>query len=225
MSRQPTPFALGRGEVARRSPAPPTPKVSAAAGVPPRSQVDIVRTAQRELRSPDEYVREISRLWREAQQSFLAIGRYLVQAKRKLAHGEFQKLVEASLPFGRQTAYELRMVAEAVDGGRIPEPKLPQAASVAYQLATLKPEDLAAADQDGLLRPDLRRPEIVAWKRERLRRTAGDNHEAVARRRARLAELIRHHEKELEKARLELAELSESVGRKIIIDGEAEERD
>src|SRR4051812_28069269 len=113
MSRQPAPtFTLGRGDVARRSAAPATSAVLAPGAVPPRSQVDIVRTAQRELRNPDEYVREIYRLWREAQQSFLAIGRYLIQAKRKLAHGEFQRLVEASLPFGRQTAYELRMIAE-----------------------------------------------------------------------------------------------------------------
>jgi hypothetical protein len=185
--------------------------------------VDIVRTAQRELRNPDEYTREISRLWREAQQSFLAIGRYLVQAKRKLAHGEFQKLVEASLPFGRQTAYELRMIAEAVDGGRIPEPKLPQAASVAYQLATLKPDDLAAANQEGLVRPDLRRPEIIAWKRKRLRRSSAVNHEALARRRAWLAEFIRRHEYELEKARRELAELDEARGSRLIIDVGAEE--
>jgi hypothetical protein len=219
MSRQPTPFVLGRDEVARR-PAAAAPAASAPAGVPPRSQVDIVRTAQRELRNPEEYVREISRLWREAQQSFLAIGRYLVQAKRKLAHGEFQAMVEASLPFGRQTAYELRMIAEAVDGGRIPERKLPQAASVAYQLATLKPEDLAAADQDGLVRPSLKRPEIIAWKRERLRRSAGANHEALARRRARLAEIIRRHEEELEKARRELAELDKAIGA-TAIDGEA----
>ncbi|WP_424137737.1 DUF3102 domain-containing protein [Roseomonas chloroacetimidivorans] len=227
MSRQPTPFVLGRGEVARRPSAPAIQKTPAPAfaGSPPRSQVDIVRTAQRELRNTDEYVREISRLWREAQQSFLAIGRYLVQAKRKLPHGEFQKLVEASLPFGRQTAYELRMIAEAVDAGRIPEPKLPQAASVAYQLATLKPDDLAAAAHDGLVRPDLRRPEIIAWKRERLRRSSGANQEALARRRARLAEIIRRHEEELEKARRELAELDEAVEGRVSINGEAEEQD
>jgi hypothetical protein len=225
MSRKPTSFVLGRSEVARRPAALISPAAPATGGMPPRSQVDIVRTAQRELRNPDEYVREISRLWREAQQSFLAIGRYLVQAKQKLAHGEFQRLVEASLPFGRQTAYELRIIAEAVDRGRIPEPKLPQAASVAYQLATLKPEDLAAADQDGLVRPDLRRPEIVAWKRERLRRSVGANHEALVRRRARLAVIIQRHEEELEKARRELAELDDAVGRKVVIEGEAEEQD
>lgn len=224
MSRNTRPFALGRGEVARRPADPTTPVVPALGGVPPRSQVDIVRTAQRELRNQQEYVREISRLWREAQQSFLAIGRYLVQAKRKLAHGEFQSMVDASLPFGRQTAYELRMIAEAVDCGRIPEPKLPQAASVAYQLATLKPDDLAAADHDGLVRPDLRRPEIITWKRERLRRQTGANHEALTRRRARLAEIIRRHEEDLEKARRELAELDGAIGRKVV-DGEAEEQD
>jgi hypothetical protein len=84
---------------------------------------------------------------------------------------------------------------------------------------------LAAADQDGLVRPNLRRPEIIAWKRERLRRSAGANHEALARRRARLAEIIRRHEEALEQARRELAELDEAVGGKVIIEGEAEEQD
>lgn len=224
MTRKPTSFVLGRAEVARRPGTSATPVAPSAGGVPPRSQVDIVRTAQRELRNPDEYVREIARLWREAQHSFLAIGRYLVQAKQKLPHGEFQKMVEASLPFGRQTAYELRMIAEAVDRGRIPELKLPQSSSVAYQLATLKPEDLAAADQDGLVRSDLRRPEIIAWKRERLRRSAGANQEALVRRRARLSEIIQRHEAELEKARRELAELDLALGGKAIIDDVAEEQ-
>lgn len=224
MTRKPTSFVLGRAEVARRPGTSVTPMTPSVSGVPPRSQVDIVRTAHRELRNPDEYVREIARLWREAQQSFLAIGRYLVQAKQKLPHGEFQRMVEASLPFGRQTAYELRMIAEAVDKGRIPELKLPQSASVAYQLATLKPEDLAAADQDGLVRSDLRRPEIIAWKRERLRRSAGANHEALVRRRARLAEIIQRHEEELEKARRELADLEEALSGKVIIEGMAEEQ-
>jgi hypothetical protein len=192
--------------------------------MPPRSQADIVRTGHRELRQVDEYAREISRLWREAQQSFLAIGRYLVQAKRKLAHGEFQKLVEASLPFGRQTAYELRMIAEAVDDGRIPEPKLPQAASVAYQLATLKTDDLAAAEQDGLLRPDLRRPEIIAWKRGRLRHSSDANREALARRRARICEVIRRHEEALAQARDELAKLDAIAAGRIVIDDEHEKQ-
>jgi hypothetical protein len=39
------------------------------------------------------YAREIGKLWGEAQQKFLAIGRYLCLAKRTLEHGEFERMV------------------------------------------------------------------------------------------------------------------------------------
>lgn len=217
-------FTLSRREVNRRT-APAVETQPGAAALPPRTQVDVVRTAVVHLKHPEQFVREISKLWREAQHSFLAIGRYLVQAKESLPHGSYQTMVDESLPFGRQVAYEFRMVAEAVDGGRLPEPKLPHSSSVAYQLATLKADELAEASKAGLIRPDLRRPEIIAWKRERARFRAGPDREAAERLRAKVIERIRRHEADLEKARAELAALDEALGhRGRVIDGEAVER-
>lgn len=138
--------------------------------------VDLVRR--------EEFVQEISTLWRSAQEKFLLIGRYLVQARARLPHGEFQAMVENELPFGYQVAYQLRMVAEAVDSGRLPGAKLPPSYATVYQLATLTGEQLRLADQSNLIRPDVTRPEIVRFKRD-LRNRALDH---VSRREALEAE-------------------------------------
>ena len=100
-------------------------------------------------------------------------------------------MVENELPFGYQVAYQLRMVAEAVDSGRLPGPKLPPSYATVYQLATLTSEQLRLADQRNLIRPDVTRPEIVRFKRD-LRNKAIDH---VSRREALEAERDRLRER------------------------------
>jgi hypothetical protein len=118
-----------------------------------------------------EYAEEITRLWQDAQRTFLTIGRYLVAAAAKLQHGEYQGLVDNDLPFGYQVSYQLRKVAEAIDGGRLPGERLPPSYATVYQLVTLSEEHLKLADERKLIRPDVKREEIIEFKRE-LRRTA-----------------------------------------------------
>jgi hypothetical protein len=80
-------------------------------------------------------------------------------------------MVESRLPFGVQVAYQLRMVAEAIDSGRLPSDQMPGSYATIYQLTTLKPDELDLARQRNLLRPDVKRTEVAAFKRE-LRRLA-----------------------------------------------------
>lgn len=134
-------------------------------------RIERMAEAPLDLLLREEFVHEIATLWRSAQEKFLLIGRYLVQARQRLPHGEFQAMVENELPFGYQVAYQLRMVAEAVDSGRLPGAKLPPSYATVYQLATLTTEQLRLADQRNLIRPDVTRPEIVRFKRD-LRETA-----------------------------------------------------
>lgn len=122
------------------------------------------------LHSEDDAVREISKLWREAQEKFLAIGRYLVRAKLQFK-GEYERLILPQLPFGRQVAFQLRTVAAAVDGGKIEEEALPRSYSTAYSLVTLVPEHFALARDRNLVRYDVARSEVEAFRRE-LRRSA-----------------------------------------------------
>lgn len=113
-----------------------------------------------------EYQHEISRLWENAQDTFVTIGRYLLAAAASLPHGEFDVMVENGLPFGRQIAYQLRKVAEAIDGGRFPPEQLPPSYTTIFQLTTLTDPQLSVAKERGLLRPDVTRREIITFRRE-----------------------------------------------------------
>ncbi|WP_043342753.1 hypothetical protein [Belnapia moabensis] len=107
--------------------------------------------------------------WQRAGQSFLRIGRLLLAAEQRLTKYEYDSLIEGAgrlLPFGRTVAIQLRRVAQAVDAKRLPEQRCPSAYSVAYVLATLPDEQLRLADERNLIRPDVRREEVRAFKAE-----------------------------------------------------------
>ncbi len=122
-------------------------------------------TAEVELATKDDYIREITSLWNDARQRFLLIGRYLNRAKEGLPHGEFQAMLRTELPFSEQVAFQMRSVAAAIDGGRFAEAELPQNYSVAYQLVTLEENELQVAREKQIIRPDIRRAEVIAFKR------------------------------------------------------------
>jgi hypothetical protein len=129
-------------------------------------RVVAVTIADVDLRIKEDFVREISNLWRDVQRRVLMIGRYLNRAKTLLAHGEFQQMIKMELPFSEQVAYQMRQVAAAVDAGRFLEEELPRNYSVAYQLVTLSEREVQIARQRQLFRPDVRRSELLAFKRE-----------------------------------------------------------
>jgi hypothetical protein len=112
---------------------------------------------------------EIRRHWGTARDSFLAIGRALVVAEDRLTRHEHDRLragMEQLFPFGDAVASQLRKVARAVDAKRIPERDCPASYSTAYQLAVLKPAELELAIQRGLVRPNVTRKEITAFRSE-----------------------------------------------------------
>jgi len=111
------------------------------------------------------YVREISRLWSEARDKFLAIGEYLSLAKRQLAHGEYEAMIRSQLPFGKSAAHRMRTVAEALGDGKLARDNLPLSYATAYELTLLSDQQLRIAEDRGLVRPDVHRSEIVAFRR------------------------------------------------------------
>ena len=125
-----------------------------------------VRTMAEHLPSRQAYVQELTRLWREAQDRFVAIGEYLLNAKEMLPHGEYEKMIASELPFGRAVAHNLRTVAVAVREGRLSRPELPGSYTTAYFLATLKPNHLALARERGLVRHDVPRSAVNAFRQE-----------------------------------------------------------
>lgn len=128
-------------------------------------RVDKVTVSEILLSNREEFAREIGHLWRDAQHRFLLIGRYLNQAKASLPHGEFEAMIQRDLPFSPSIGYQLRAVAQSLDNGRFIETELPPSYSTAYQITTLSEQELRAARDQSLIRPDVQRTEIMEFKR------------------------------------------------------------
>lgn len=114
-------------------------------------RVTAVTMADVDLRAKEDFIREISSLWRDVQRRVLMIGRYLNRAKTMIPHGEFQQMIKTELPFSEQVAYQMHQVAAAVYAGRFLEEELPRNYSVAYQLVTLSEREVQIARQRQLV--------------------------------------------------------------------------
>jgi hypothetical protein len=172
------------------------------------ARVQALQIAKTEPRLPQDYVSEISRLWSRAQGAFLEIGGLLIRAKEMLPHGEYVASVEAELPFSSRTAYQLREAARWALGGPIPMERLPGSYSTIYLLSTLEPPVLNAAEKDGLIRPELKRAELIEWRRRR-----GRGQDAQGEMRAKLERLRRERmriDEEMRRLEQELAEGDEA---------------
>ena len=104
--------------------------------------------------------REILAEWGKARDSFLAIGRALLALEGDLTRAEFARLRQESeriLPFSDATATQLRQIARAVDGGRIPAAACPASYGTAYQITLLTDRQMNVARERGLIRPDVTR--------------------------------------------------------------------
>src|SRR3954468_24658136 len=84
------------------------PSPPAALEVGPRAEelANAVR-AHEALREPEAYATEIRKLWTEASRKFLAIGEYLLQARRAFKHGDKMRRLQELLPFSYSTANRL----------------------------------------------------------------------------------------------------------------------
>jgi hypothetical protein len=132
-----------------------------------RPRDEAVANATVQFKSPEHAVEVISTLWGEALKKFLAIGRNLSEAKRRYPK-QFETVVLPHLPFGRGVAYQLRVVADAVEHGRLNEDEMPRNYSAAYQLAILDEDQFVAARQADLIKPNVQRRAIEDWKRNLL---------------------------------------------------------
>ena len=112
---------------------------------------------------------EIHKEWRDARDSFLAIGRALLSLDEILTRAELARLRQGSeklFPFSDATATQLRQIARAVKSGRLPYDLCPGSYGTAYQITLLNDRQLRIARARGLVRPDVTRREIVSLRRE-----------------------------------------------------------
>lgn len=159
------------------------------------------------------YSKEIARLWAEAQDRFLKIGRYLVRAKERLPHGSYEAMIADELPFGRHVAWQLRTVALAVDGGRLEEERLPHSYATAFKLATLDDDMLEIAKKENVVRPTVTRAEVTKFVRRiaEERRDYPEARELLFRERHLLAKQADRLAVELEAVRRRLATVEREI--------------
>lgn len=118
----------------------------------------------RALTTRPEFVADIHREWSNALEATVAVGRRLNEAKVALPHGEYEAMVESDLPFSSATARKLRKAAELVDSGQIDLEKLPESYTTLYAIATLPDEARQQAIDQGVIRPDVTRAELEAFR-------------------------------------------------------------
>ncbi len=170
-----------------------------------------------ECRTKEEYVQAIASLWSSAQEKFLTIGRYLLTAKEKLEHSEFERMIEGELPFKKSVAYILRRVAQAVDSRMLERDECPRDYMTAYQLVSLPPPHFEIARQKSLVRPTTTRKEVLDFKRS-LKETeaVSEGRKVLARRRSSLMSQIKKLQEELAEVERKL-----EAGEHNVIDGVA----
>jgi hypothetical protein len=151
----------------------------------------VIELQRPDPRTVDEYAEVIGTLFREAEERFVQIGTFLEEAKAKLQHGEFQELISSRLPFGPRAVQMMMAAAKAIKSGMIPLDIVPPSYSVVYQITTLTDTERQQAVEEGVIRSNMRRQDIAAFKK-RVRTPVVPEVEA---KRAELARLVAEQER------------------------------
>ena len=112
---------------------------------------------------------QVAEAWGNARAAYLECGRALLAVDGVLEPVEREALKRGFsqlFPFSETVASQFRQIARAVDSGRIPLDVCPGSYSTAYQLALLTPGQLEMARTRGLLRADVSRHAVLAFRRE-----------------------------------------------------------
>jgi hypothetical protein len=103
----------------------------------------------------------ITARWRASVEAIIEVGQLLIDAKGRLPHGAFGKMLENDLPFGASTAQ--RLMAVAADN-RLSNPAhvqhLPASWGTLYELTKLSDGEFEEAIEQKIIRPDMERKEI-----------------------------------------------------------------
>lgn len=106
--------------------------------------------------------------WGKAKHAALLIGQTLLDLSRKLTEEEYRRLLTGSdrlFEFSGALATKFRRAAELAEQLRMPPERLPGYTTL-YDLACLGPDGVALARERDLIRPQLRRQDIVALRQE-----------------------------------------------------------
>lgn len=116
----------------------------------------------------------INRLLGEAHERYRLVGERLLEWREATPHGEFMRLITDRIEAGAlnlpnyQAANRFMVIAEAIRDGRVAEEALPKEDGTAYLIASLRPDEISVAREEGLVRPTVKKAELTAF-RKRLR--------------------------------------------------------
>lgn len=107
------------------------------------------------------YVETIQQDWNGMRDKVFEVGRKLVEARKRLPHGHFQKMIASELPFSDDTATKLMRVAkhprfQNTNTVRV----LPSSWGTLYELTTLNDEQFQKGIESGKINPDMTRKEV-----------------------------------------------------------------
>lgn len=112
----------------------------------------------------DDFANQINQLWQDAQQRFLTIGEYLVKAKASLSPEQYSAL-RTRLPFGKAVHSQLMQAYRAIKDGLLPETVASAGYSVVYLAATLSDNERQQALSEGVIRPAMKRSDLLEFRR------------------------------------------------------------
>ncbi|WP_156964044.1 hypothetical protein [Muricoccus aerilatus] len=110
----------------------------------------------------------ITEEWGKAQNSALRVGQTLLHLSRTLTEDEFRRVrkgCDRLFSISDAMATKLRLAALTVEDWQLSADQAPPY-TVLYEISTLPPEGQQLVRERGLMRPDVRRGEIVAVRRE-----------------------------------------------------------
>ena len=112
-----------------------------------------------------EWVQKITARYQESVGAIVDVGRYLIQAKEQLTHGEFGSMVADDLPFSWRTANCFIAIAKNPTLANSHHgANLPTSWRTLSELARLPQEVLEEALDDGRITPELQRKEVALLK-------------------------------------------------------------
>ena len=117
------------------------------------------------------WVSRICSAWQKSVEGILETGRLLCDAKDdpKMQHGSWLQMIKHELPFSDSTAERLMVIWQHPQLSKSAHvPNLPPSWGTLYELTKLDDGQWALAEDRGLIRPDVQRKQIVAFRKSLL---------------------------------------------------------
>lgn len=115
----------------------------------------------------DAWAGRIREAWRRSVDGIFEAGRELIAAKAALAHGQFEQMVRAALPFRENTAQRLMVIAADTRlANPARAPLLPAAWTSLYELAQMSDAQLEQAFERGVVTPQADRVSLARFRKE-----------------------------------------------------------